>query len=136
MDAIANSATDNTLVCARFSTQEPANHGRDWIAWRASAVGLRFPVRFVAEDFAIARCVLNPGHFTPLQNLAHDFDGSQFLTVVPAPTLSALDAGLPVANVKITTTNACHLTSHRFSSRVAEVSDTGFLLTNSVLSAT
>ena len=93
-------------------------------------------VGVVAGDLAIARCVLNPGDFTPLQNLAHDFDGSQFFTVVPAPTLSALDSGLPLADAKITTTNACHLTSHRISTRVAEVSDTGFLLTNSVLSAT
>ena len=90
----------------------------------------------IAGDLAIARFVLNPGDFTPLQNRARDFDGSQFLTVVPASTLSALDAGLAVADVKITTTNACHLTSHRISTRVAEVSDTGFLLTNSVLSAT
>jgi hypothetical protein len=100
------------------------------------AVGLWPAVRVVAGNLAIARFVLNPGDFTPLQNRARDFDGSQFLTVVPAPTLSALDAGLAVADVKITTTNACHLTSHRISSRVAEVSDTGFLLTNSVLSAT
>ena len=90
----------------------------------------------VAGNLSIARFVLNPGDFTPLQNRARDFDGSQFLTVVPATTLSALDAGLPLADVKITTTNACHLTSHRFSSRVAKVSDTGFLLTTSVLSAT
>ena len=90
----------------------------------------------VAGDLAIARYVLNPGDLTPLQNRARDFDGSQFLTVVPAPALSALDAGLAVADVKITTTHTCHLTSHRISSRVAEVSDTGFLLTNSVLSAT
>ena len=90
----------------------------------------------VAGNLAIARFVLNPGDFTPLQNLAHDFDGSQFFTVVPAPTLSALDAGLPLADVKITTTHTCQLPRHRISSRVAEVSDTAFLLTNSVLSAT
>ena len=86
-------------------------------------------------NLSIARFVLNPGDFTPLQNRARDFDGSQFLTVVPAPTLSALDAGLPVADMKITATDTGHLSSHRISSRVAEVSDTGFLLTNSVLSA-
>jgi hypothetical protein len=62
-------------------------------------------VRVVGGNPAIARFVLNPGDFTPLQNLAHDFDGSQFFTVVPAPTLSALDAGLPLADVKITTTH-------------------------------
>ena len=99
-------------------------------------VGLWYPVRVVAGNFAIARFVLNPCDFTPLQNRARDFDGSQFLTVVPASTLSALDTGLPVANVKITTTHACHLSSHRISSRVAEVSEAGFLLSNSVLSAT
>lgn len=93
-------------------------------------------MRVVAGNLSIARFVLNPGDFTPLQNRARDFDGSQFLTVVPAPTLSALNTGLPLADVKITTTHACHLTSHRISTRVAEVSDTGFLLTNSVLSAT
>ena len=87
-------------------------------------------------NLAIARFVLNPCDFTALQNRARDFDGSQFLTVVPATTLSALDAGLSVADMKITTTNACHLASHRISSRVADVSDTGFLLTNSVPSAT
>ena len=90
----------------------------------------------VAGNLAIARFVLNPGDFTALQNRARDFDGSQFLTVVPAPTLSALDAGLSVANVKITTTHTCHLSRHRISSGVAEVSDTGFLMTISVLSAT
>ena len=90
----------------------------------------------VAGNLSIARFVLNPGDFTPLQNRARDFDGSQFLTVVPAPTLSALDAGLAVADVKITTTNTCHLSSHRISSRVAEVFEAGFLLSNSVLSAT
>ena len=89
-----------------------------------------------AGNLSIARFVLNPGDFVPLQYRAHDFDGSQFLTVVPATTLSALDAGLAVADVKITTTHTCHLTSHGFYSRLAEVSDTGFLLTNSVLSAT
>ena len=93
-------------------------------------------VGVVAGNLSIARFVLNPGDFTPLQNRARDFDGSQFLTVVPAPTLSALDSGLPLANVKITTTNTCHLSRHRISSRIAEVSDTGFLLTNSELSAT
>jgi hypothetical protein len=93
-------------------------------------------VGVVAGNLAIARFVFNPGDFTALQNRARDFDRSQFLTVVPASALSALDAGLPVADVKITTTNACHLTSHRFSSRIAEVSGTGFLLTTSVLPAT
>ncbi len=93
-------------------------------------------MRVVAGNLAIARFVLNPGDFTPLQNRARDFDGSQFLTVVPATTLSALDALLPVADVKITTANACHLSSHRISTRVAEVSDTGFLLTKSKLSTT
>ena len=136
MGAVANSVLGNILLRRRFSAQKPANHCPDRVAWRALAVGLWSPVRFVAEDFAIARCVLNPGDFTPLQNLAHDFDGSQFFTVVPSPTLSALDAGLPLADVKITTTHACHLSSHRISSGVAEVSDTGFLLTNFVLSAT
>ena len=93
-------------------------------------------VRVVAGNLSIARFVLNPGDFTALQNRARDFDGSQFLTVVPATTLSALDAGLAVADVKITTTNACHLSRHRISSRITEVSDTGFLLTYSVLSST
>ena len=93
-------------------------------------------VRVVAGNFAIARFVLNPGDFTPLQNRARDFDGSQFLTVVPAPTLSALNTSSLVADVKITTTNTGHLTSHGFSLRLSEVSDTEFLLTTSVLSAT
>jgi hypothetical protein len=93
-------------------------------------------MRVIAGNLPIARFVLNTGDFSALQNRARDFDGSQFLTVVPATTLSALDAGLAAADMKITTTNTCHLTSHKFSSRVAEVSDTGFLLTNSVLSAT
>jgi hypothetical protein len=93
-------------------------------------------VGVVAGNLAIARFVLNPGDFTPLQNRARDFDGSQFLTVVPAPTLSALNSGLPVADMKITATDTCQLPRHRISSRVAEVSDTGFLLTKSVLSAT
>ena len=99
-------------------------------------VGLWPAVRVVAGNLAIARLMLNSGDLTPLQNRTRDFDDSQFLTVVPAPTLSALNTSSLVADVKITTTNACHLTSHRFASRVAEVSDTGFLLTNSVLSAT
>ena len=81
-------------------------------------------MRVVAGDLSISRSVLNPCHFTPSQNICGDADGSQLFTVVPASALSALDAGLAVADVKITTANACHLTSHRISSRVAEESAT------------
>ena len=90
-------------------------------------VGLWPAVRVVAGNLAIARLMLNSGDLTPLQNRTRDFDDSQVLTVVPTPTLSALDAGLAGADMKITTTHTCHLTSHRISTRVAEVSDTGFL---------